>query len=613
MKSEKKGKKRHTVSTARSRKPTRKSRFILTRRGFFGSFISITALCTIWGLAILLVIGIYQATQLPDLSDLEFKKRDIAVSLVDRKGQNFATYGDFYLEPVTFNEIPAFLIEALVATEDRRFFQHWGIDPFSLVRAAVVNLKEGKIKQGGSTLTQQLAKNLFLVFDRSVERKVQELLLALWLEMSFTKEQILTLYLNRVYFGSGVFGLRAAAEYYFGKSVSDLRLKEAAMLIGTLKAPSKYNPRTNLSLAKKRTTQVLNNMMHAGSLKKNILRKHAKYRVKIKSQLNLQKGTWYFADWIRERAEAYANNVYLNKRVFTTLDPLLQKKAEAALANQLKRVNSNKQLEGAVVVLDATGKVLAMVGGRNYFKSKFNRATQSRRQPGSVFKPVVFLAALSTGLSPETVISDQPLEIGSWRPKNFDGVYRTQVSLRQALQMSYNVATVRLSEKIGRDLTIKMAHRLGINAKLDDKPSLALGSSGVSLINMTAAYVAISNGGFPVEPYGISSIVTEKGELIYTRREQTATPIASSKVIEDMNRMLEGVIAGGTGKKANIGRTAAGKTGTSQDYRDAWFIGYSGGLTVGVWVGRDDNRPMRKITGGSIPAKIWGEFMVNVP
>ena len=613
MKSEKKGKKRHTVSTARSRKPTRKSRSILTRRGFFGSFISITALCTIWGLAILLVIGIYQATQLPDLSDLEFKKRDIAVSLVDRKGQNFATYGDFYLEPVTFNEIPAFLIEALVATEDRRFFQHWGIDPFSLVRAAVVNLKEGKIKQGGSTLTQQLAKNLFLVFDRSVERKVQELLLALWLEMSFTKEQILTLYLNRVYFGSGVFGLRAAAEYYFGKSVSDLRLKEAAMLIGTLKAPSKYNPRTNLSLAKKRTAQVLNNMMHAGSLKKNILRKHAKYRVKIKSQLNLQKGTWYFADWIRERAEAYANNVYLNKRVFTTLDPLLQKKAEAALANQLKRVNSNKQLEGAVVVLDATGKVLAMVGGRNYFKSKFNRATQSRRQPGSVFKPVVFLAALSTGLSPETVISDQPLEIGSWRPKNFDGVYRTQVSLRQALQMSYNVATVRLSEKIGRDLTIKMAHRLGINAKLDDKPSLALGSSGVSLINMTAAYVAISNGGFPVEPYGISSIVTEKGELIYTRREQTATPIASSKVIEDMNRMLEGVIAGGTGKKANIGRTAAGKTGTSQDYRDAWFIGYSGGLTVGVWVGRDDNRPMRKITGGSIPAKIWGEFMVNVP
>ena len=585
----------------------------MTRRGFFGSFISITALCTIWGLAILLVIGIYQATQLPDLSDLEFKKRDIAVSLVDRKGQNFATYGDFYLEPVTFNEIPAFLIEALVATEDRRFFQHWGIDPFSLVRAAVVNLKEGKIKQGGSTLTQQLAKNLFLVFDRSVERKVQELLLALWLEMSFTKEQILTLYLNRVYFGSGVFGLRAAAEYYFGKSVSDLRLKEAAMLIGTLKAPSKYNPRTNLSLAKKRTTQVLNNMMHAGSLKKNILRKHAKYRVKIKSQLNLQKGTWYFADWIRERAEAYANNVYLNKRVFTTLDPLLQKKAEAALANQLKRVNSNKQLEGAVVVLDATGKVLAMVGGRNYFKSKFNRATQSRRQPGSVFKPVVFLAALSTGLSPETVISDQPLEIGSWRPKNFDGVYRTQVSLRQALQMSYNVATVRLSEKIGRDLTIKMAHRLGINAKLDDKPSLALGSSGVSLINMTAAYVAISNGGFPVEPYGISSIVTEKGELIYTRREQTATPIASSKVIEDMNRMLEGVIAGGTGKEANIGRTAAGKTGTSQDYRDAWFIGYSGGLTVGVWVGRDDNRPMRKITGGSIPAKIWGEFMVNVP
>ena len=613
MKSKKKGKKRQTTSTIRSRKSAGKSRSMSKRGGVFGSFVSITALCSIWGLAILLAIGIYQATQLPDLSDLEFKKRDIAVSLVDRKGQNFATYGDFYLEPVTFNEIPTFLIEALVATEDRRFFQHWGIDPFSLVRAAVVNLKEGKIKQGGSTLTQQLAKNLFLVFDRSVERKMRELLLAFWLEMSFTKEQILALYLNRVYFGSGVFGLRAAVLYYFGKPVSELRLYEAAMLIGILKAPSKYNPRTNLNIAKKRTAQVLDNMMQAGFLEKNALEKHAKYTVKIKPQLNLQKGTWYFADWIRERAEAYASNVYLNKRVFTTLDPSLQKKAEAALANQLNRVNSDKQLEGAVVVLDATGKVLAMVGGRNYFKSKFNRATQSRRQPGSVFKPVVFLAALSTGLSPETVISDQPLEIGSWRPKNLDGVYRTQVSLRQALQMSYNVATVRLSERIGRDLTIKMAYRLGINSKLDDKPSLALGSSGVSLINMTAAYVAISNGGFPVEPYGISSIVTEKGELIYTRREQTPTPIASSKVIKDMNRMLEDVIVSGTGKKANIGRTAAGKTGTSQDYRDAWFIGYSEGLTVGVWVGRDDNRPMRKITGGSIPAKIWAEFMVNVP
>ena len=613
MKSNKKGKKRPTASTTRSQKPAKKSRSMSKRRDFFGSFFSITALCSIWGLVILLAIGVYQATQLPDLSDLEFKKRDIAVSLVDSSGQKFAAYGDFYLEPVTFNEIPEFLIEALVATEDRRFFQHWGIDPFSLARAAVVNLKQGKIKQGGSTLTQQLAKNLFLVFDRSVERKVRELLLALWLEMSFTKEQILTLYLNRVYFGSGVFGLRAAAEYYFGKSVSDLRLNEAAMLIGILKAPSKYNPRTNFSLAKKRATQVLNNMMRAGFLEKNILRKHVKYRVKIKPQLNLQKGTWYFADWIRERAEAYSNNVYLNKRVFTTLDLSLQKKAEAALANQLNRSSSNKQLEGAVVVLDATGKVLAMVGGRNYFKSKFNRATQSRRQPGSVFKPVVFLAALSKGLSPETVISDQPLEIGSWRPKNFDGVYRTQVSLRQALQMSYNLATVRLSEKIGRDLTIKMAYRLGINAKLDNKPSLALGSSGVSLINMTAAYVAISNGGFPVEPYGISSIETEKGELIYTRREQAATPIASPKIIADMNLMLEDVIARGTGKKANIGRTAAGKTGTSQDYRDAWFIGYSEGLTVGVWVGRDDNRSMRKITGGSIPAKIWAEFMVSVP
>ena len=263
-------------------------------------------------------------------------------------------------------------------------------------------------------------------------------------------------------------------------------------------------------------------------------------------------------------------------------------------------------------MLDPGGRILAMVGGKNYFKSKFNRATQARRQPGSAFKPIVFLAALSKGLNPKTTISDQPLEIGNWRPKNFDGKYRASVSLRQALAMSYNVATVRLSETIGRSLTIKTANRLGIISKLDDEPSLALGSSGVSLLNLTAAYAAIANGGFPIEPHGITSVLTENGEPVYNRRAQTVTPIASPEVIEAMNSMLEDVISYGTGKKATIGRKAAGKTGTSQDYRDAWFIGYSQGLTVGVWVGRDDNLPMREVTGGSIPAQIWAQFMRSV-
>ena len=606
MNSQKKAKKKPAARDTSKRKLKRKS------RGFFSSFGSFAVLGAIWGIAIILAIGIYQATQLPDLSKLELKKRDIGVRLLNKKGTSFATYGDFYLKPVGFSEIPPFLIDALIATEDRRFLKHWGIDPISLIRAMTVNLKEGRIKQGGSTLTQQLAKNLFLVFDKSLERKLQELLLAFWLEMSFTKEQILTLYLNRVYFGSGVFGLSAAAQHYFGKAVKGLEVQEAAMLVGILKAPSRYNPRTNLSVAKKRANQVLKNMVNAGFLKQNQLKKYTIYKLKMREQLRLEKGTWYFADWIRERAEAYSGNVHVNKEILTTLDPRLQKKAELALSNELNRDKSNKDLQGAIVVLDPGGRILAMVGGKNYFKSKFNRATQARRQPGSAFKPIVFLAALSKGLNPKTTISDQPLEIGNWRPKNFDGKYRASVSLRQALAMSYNVATVRLSETIGRSLTIKTANRLGIISKLDDEPSLALGSSGVSLLNLTAAYAAIANGGFPIEPHGITSVLTENGEPVYNRRAQTVTPIASPEVIEAMNSMLEDVISYGTGKKASIGRRAAGKTGTSQDYRDAWFIGYSQGLTVGVWVGRDDNLPMREVTGGSMPAQIWAQFMRSV-
>jgi penicillin-binding protein 1A len=566
-------------------------------------------LAGIWVTAGLAILLAYEATQLPDISNLASMTRPGGVRMVSSDGREFASYGAQHGRPVQASRLPPALINALLATEDRRFHDHFGIDPISIARAMVVNLRAGRVRQGGSTLTQQLAKNLFLGPDRSLERKIRELLLAFWLEASFSKQQILTIYLNRVYFGAGAYGVDAAARKYFGKPAEKIGLYESALLAGLLKAPTRYNPVANPKRSAKRTRQVLLNMVDAELLSQAAADAATSRKAALRGTATVSKGHRYFADWALGRAGNYTGPLNDDRVVHTTLDRRLQGLAEDAVAKELADAGAGKALEAAVVVMGLDGAVLAMVGGRNHAASQFNRATQALRQPGSAFKPFVYLAALSAGFTPETIIEDAPLEISGWKPRNFDGRFRGSVTLRQALAASLNVATVRLSETIGRPGTIRLARRLGMTATLRNKPSLALGAGEVTVLELTAAYAALANGGTPLEPFGITSISTPVSGTAYRHRRNALPPIASPEVVQALDGMLKEVVRSGTGKGAAIGRPVAGKTGTSQDHRDAWFVGYTGDLIAGVWVGRDDAKPMKGVTGGGLPAKIWARFM----
>ena len=566
-------------------------------------------LACIWGGVALGGLLIFEAAKLPDISDIESMTRRGGVRLAAADGSEFASYGAVHGRPVDSARLPPALIDALLATEDRRFQSHFGVDPISILRAMVVNIRNGSIRQGGSTLTQQLAKNLFLTPDRSLERKTQELLLAFWLEASFSKRQILTIYLNRVYFGSGAYGIDAAARRYFGKPAERLGIYESALLAGLLKAPSRYNPVVNPELSAKRTRQVLANMVDAGLLDPARAETVAAKPAPTRGPAGVSRGHRYFADWALDRAAGYAGPMRTDRIVHTTLDRGLQQQAEAAVRFGLAAGAARDAAQAAMVVLAPDGAVLAMVGGRDHATSQFNRATQALRQPGSAFKPLVYLSALSAGYRPDSTIVDAPLDIAGWRPRNFDGKFHGPVTLRRAMAGSLNAATVRLSETIGRRGTIALARRLGITARLNDEPSLALGTGEVTLLQLTAAYAAFANGGYPVEPHGVTAVIGSDGAVVYRHQAVPQPPVAGPDVLAALDGMLREVIRGGTGKRAAIGRVAAGKTGTSQDYRDAWFIGYAGDLVTGVWVGRDDARPMKGVTGGGLPAKIWARFM----
>jgi penicillin-binding protein 1A len=563
----------------------------------------------IWGIGALAILLAYEATQLPDISNLASMTRSGGVRLLSSDGREFASYGAQHGRPIEAKRLPRDLINALLATEDRRFNDHFGVDPISIARAMVVNYRAGSIRQGGSTLTQQLAKNLFLSADRSYERKIQELLLAFWLEASFSKEQILTIYLNRVYFGAGAYGVDAAARKYFGRSAEKLGLYESALLAGLLKAPTRYNPVANPRRSAKRTRQVLLNMVDAELLSQVRADAASARPPAIRGTATVSRGHRYFADWALARASQYGGPANDDRKVSTTLDRRLQLLAEAAVATELSKAGGGKTREAAVVVMGHDGAVLAMVGGRDHAASQFNRATQALRQPGSAFKPVVYLAALSAGYTPTSIIEDSPLDISGWKPRNFDGRFRGDVTLRRALAASLNVATVRLSEAVGRRGTIRLARQLGMTAALKNEPSLALGAGEVTVLELTAAYTALANGGTPVEPFGILTVSTPSSGVTYRHRRTALPRVASARAIADLDNMLQEVIRAGTGKRAAIGRPAAGKTGTSQDHRDAWFVGYAGDLVAGVWIGRDDAKPMKGITGGGLPAKIWARLM----
>ncbi|UUX52081.1 PBP1A family penicillin-binding protein [Nisaea acidiphila] len=594
---------------ARSAPRRRKSAVVRKKTGFLTGLLKYGFVAAIWiGVAIGGLLA-YHAYQLPDINDLDRYERAGATRLLDRDGVMFVSYGALHGRPVAVSRLPESLVQALVATEDRRFFSHFGIDPISIARAAVVNLQAGRTVQGGSTLTQQLAKNVFLSAERSYSRKIQELLLAFWLEHRFSKQEILAIYLNRVYFGAGAYGVDAAARKYFGRPVEDLTAYQSAMLVGLLKAPSRYNPAVDRELSAGRTRQVLLNMADAGYLTEAEALRISAAPAPVRGAAGVSRNHRYFADWARERAGGYAGPGGGDRTVRTTLDRRLQRLAERAVAEGMKRGAKKGARQIAMVVMAPDGAVRAMIGGRDYAASQFNRATQALRQPGSAFKPFVFLAALEAGYQPETPVSDAALAIDGWKPRNFDGRYRGEVTLEDALAESLNAATVSVSEAIGRRRALSVARRLGLTATLPDRPSLALGAGEVTLLEMTAAYAAFANHGRFVTPYAVEAIDTSGEGKVYARGGASAPEVVDARSVAALNRMLQSVVERGTGRRARIGRPAAGKTGTSQDFRDAWFIGYTADLVAGIWVGRDDASPMDGVTGGSLPAEIWAAFM----
>ncbi len=543
---------------------------------------------------------------LPETESIQISRQP-SITFLDKDGRIIASYGDIYGKSIKYNNLPENLINAVIVTEDKRFFHHYGVDIKGVLRAIYVNLKERRIVQGGSTITQQLAKNLFLTPERSFTRKLHELILSLWLELRFSKKQILSIYLNRVYLGSGTYGVQAASEKYFNKKVEDLNLYECAVIASLLKAPSRYNPIANKKLSQERASLVLENMAKSQMISKANV-KEAKYNNKRYSKFTTPpKSTRYFIDWLLPRVKAYVGEINEDLIVRTTLDVKLQKIAEDSLNKVTENFPSADQ--SALVSLNLDGGVISMIGGRDYGDSQFNRVTQAKRQPGSAFKLFVYLAGLENGFAPDDLVVDSKIDINGWSPKNYKDKYIGEVSVKDAFSNSINTVAVKISEDIGREKVIKMAKLLGITSPILNSPSLALGTSEVNLLELTAAYDVLANNGNGVFVHGIRSIENTEGKNLFTRKIQGPGKVLNSYTVKTMTEMMEQTIINGTGKKAKINRPAAGKTGTSQSLRDAWFVGFTSNIVVGVWFGNDDDSPMEKITGGTAPAILWGEFM----
>lgn len=580
-----------------------------TPGSFFGGLFMRLAAVMVWGFIAIIGILAFYAYDLPDVDQALAATRRPTITLKAKDMSHLMTLGDIHGLPVGLNELPAALPQAVMATEDRRFYSHFGLDLIGLARATYANISAGHIVQGGSTLTQQVAKNLFLTPERTLKRKVQELLLALWLEHKFSKDQLLTVYLNRVYLGAGTFGVEAASKRYFKKSARNLNTYQAAMLAGLLKAPSRYNPAQNPELAKKRTEQVLANMVAAGYLSEKDKEELKKGATAVMPGRTSRKSR-YFTDWVLSRVSGYVSPGDADIVVITTLDRSLQIDAERSIARGLKSGKGLNVSQAALIAMGPDGAVRAMVGGADYGLSQFNRATQAMRQPGSAFKPIVFLSGLEKGLTPTSRFNDKPLTIDGWSPRNFSREFSGPVTMSEALARSINTVAVSISEKAGRDTVIQTARRLGITSDLQAAPSLALGVHGVSLIEMTAAYGAFANGGFGVWPYGIEEIQDGEGRILYRRQGSGPGRVIKAPIARAMNAMLNNALEKGTGKAANFNRPVAGKTGTSQNFRDAWFIGYSADLIAGVWMGNDNQASMKNVTGGGLPALAWRNFMV---
>jgi penicillin-binding protein 1A len=584
--------------SVRTRAPLRRAVSVPRRRRF--RLIGYAIIAAIWGALAIAVMLLWFARDLPRPDSALAAARRPSLALEDRTGRVFATFGDIVGDPLRLSDMPPYLPAAAVAVEDRRFWHHPGIDPIGLARAAWVNLTSGRVTQGGSTITQQVAKNLFLTNARTYRRKVQELLLTLWLEHTFSKREILEIWLNRVYLGSGTWGMDAAARMYFGISARHVSLWQAAMLAGLPRAPSRFNPRTDPRVAAARAREVLTAMAETGAITAE--QAHAA-EAQIAFPPAPPLATGWFADWVADQAQSLAPES-VDTKLVTTLDAHQQAVAEARLTALLEGPGVAAGVtQGAVVVLDmATGAVRAMVGGRDYRQSQFNRAVLARRQPGSAFKPFVWLAALEQGVRPDDTVLDAPIRIGNWSPVDFERQYLGEITVEEALAQSINTAAVRLLQEAGGPRAVaNEAARLGIADKLPNNASLALGTGEVGLLELTSAYAAFFNGGERVVPFGIAAL------------QVAPRPAIDPDLADMMARMMTAVVTRGTGRAAGVpGHLVAGKTGTTQDYRDAWFIGRFDDEIIGIWLGNDDNRPMKSVQGGGLPARLYHDIAVTV-
>jgi penicillin-binding protein 1A len=588
----------------RKRKRAGRRRVVLRRTLYWGAVLALWAL--IAGIGALVFIFIH----LPPIQSLEIPKRPPSVLILGDNGATLATRGDMGGAAVPIGELPDYVPNAFIAIEDRRFYTHRGVDPLGIARALVADVLHRGTAQGGSTITQQLAKNLFLTQERTVTRKLQEIVLALWLEHKYSKTQILELYLNRVYFGAGAYGIEGAGQRYFGKSARHLTLAEAAMLAGLVQAPSRLAPNHNPQGAERRAVIVLADMtelkMIAPGAAKLALA-HPAHAIKQAAAGSVN----YVADWVMDAVNDLIGKFEDDIVVDTTIDPVLQNAAEHALVDTLNQKGDKLNIgEGALVAMTPDGVVRALVGGRDYGASQFNRAVEAKRQPGSAFKAFVYLTALEHGLTPDTVRDDAPIAVKGWRPENYERQYLGPVTLRQALADSLNTVSVRLTLEFTPQAVVRTAYRLGIASMLEPNASIALGTSEVSPLELVSAYATFANGGIAVTPHVVERIRTADGKTLYGRTQQPLGRIVDARYVGMMNTMLHETLVSGTARAASLpGWQAAGKTGTSQDFRDAWFIGYTSRLVAGIWLGNDDNTPTKRAVGGGVPVEIWSRFM----
>ena len=593
-------KKARKTTKTKKRKNNRKKQ--INRRLMFG----LKALGV--SVAVLFVYLLFCIITIPNMDEAINRTRLPSTTILAENGNEIQSFGTVYSEIVLAEELPQYVTDAIVFTEDKRFYKHFGFDPISFTRAMITNIFAGRYAQGGSTISQQAAKNLFLTNKKTINRKVQELLLAFWLEKKFSKEQILTLYLNRVYFGNGAYGIEAAAQKYFQKTSRDLNILEGAVLAGMLKAPSRYNPIASKERALARAGVVLNIMQDNGLLTKEDAKRASEMPLGKEKPPKVRYGA-YFADHalaeIKDNIGEQENDVY----ALTTLDQALQEKASQILQDEVSKAKDFNVTNGAVVILDKQGAIKALVGGVNYSQSQFNRATQALRQPGSAFKTFVYLTAFTKGALPDDIIEDKPLKIKDWNPQNHDKKIYGTISLRHAFAKSLNLATLELAKKIGIKNIIKTAKKAGITTPLENDLSLALGTSEVKLLDIAAAYASVANGGFAVRPYSVEEVYTNDGYQLYQRQKSDDIRIFDEEHTIYMKKLLREVLKSGTGRFVKIKREAFAKTGTTQDNRDAWFVGFDNDLVCVVWVGNDDNSPMSGVYGSGLPARIWQKIM----